>query len=77
MKLEELREQIDALKENFYINDKRDNFHMLKIMYYDEDEENYTTLVGSENIYVMRDGHEIYWIKIRLCHNKWLIFDEK
>lgn len=62
----DLKKLIENLKEDYYPDDRKDNFNVLKIIYKEEDEDEYpTTLVSSENIYVCRWEKEIYWIKMQ------------
>lgn len=63
MTKQQLLDYINKHEEEFYPDDKRDNFHMLKLMYKDEDE--WYSEYCSENIYVLRDENEIYWVKMQ------------
>ena len=66
MKLEDLKKLMENCKEDYYENDKKDNFHILRIVYRDENDEEGMippSIAGTENLYVMKDDRNIYWIR--------------
>lgn len=65
MNKEQLLDTIKNHEEDFYPNDRKDNFHTLKLMRKDEDEDEWYSEYSSENIYVLRDEDEIYWVKMQ------------
>ena len=66
MKLEDLKKLMENCKEDYYENDKKDNFHILRIVYRDENDEEGMippSIAGTENLYIVKDDRNIYWIR--------------